>query len=422
MRACNRAAQNRLGVIAGCARQLSVHLSVQSSNEAGVTLNAGELGSVRVSSDWLADNRPESVNPVTLQRSSDCFGVSETYESPTLRQATIDKDGSLVIDWARRQGLDASDGASLFEKRTLLEGLTQSLQKPAVLRHPAKKAARVSAPRQHILWDSATLQNEFPSANYEEVMQSDEECLRWMEKVEAFGFCLLRGCPVGGDEVMRGEVAKIAQKAGNYMRNSIFGDFWRFDSNYTHADTAYSELALPPHVDGCYSYDPPGLQMLHCVEYGATGGLTELVDGFHALIALRDDHPEAFDLLQRYVLSFTYIEPGIELRNQTPAIVTDDYGVLRQIRYNDCDRDAFPLDAPLEIYEAWHLLSRILKRESARISFQLLPGTTLVFNNWRLLHARTSFTGKRVMVGCYINMEDFDSRLRVLRKTPASAS
>ena len=33
-----------------------------------------------------------------------------------------------------------------------------------------------------------------------------------------------------------------------------------------------------------------------------------------------------------------------------------------------------------------------------------------VFDNWRVLHGRTAFTGKRRMSGAYINRDDFISR------------
>ena len=43
----------------------------------------------------------------------------------------------------------------------------------------------------------------------------------------------------------------------------------------------------------------------------------------------------------------------------------------------------------------------------------LKPGELLIFNNWRILHGRGSFKGKRKMSGCYINMEDFESICKI---------
>ena len=44
--------------------------------------------------------------------------------------------------------------------------------------------------------------------------------------------------------------------------------------------------------------------------------------------------------------------------------------------------------------------------------YTLAPGDMLVFDNWRVLHGRGAFRGKRKMAGAYINREDFESRVR----------
>ena len=44
--------------------------------------------------------------------------------------------------------------------------------------------------------------------------------------------------------------------------------------------------------------------------------------------------------------------------------------------------------------------------------YTLKPGDMLVFDNWRVLHGRGAFRGKRKMAGAYVNREDFESRVR----------
>ena len=44
----------------------------------------------------------------------------------------------------------------------------------------------------------------------------------------------------------------------------------------------------------------------------------------------------------------------------------------------------------------------------------LRPGDALLFDNWRVLHGRLAYTGKRTLCGAYLNHEDFESRLRLL--------
>lgn len=39
--------------------------------------------------------------------------------------------------------------------------------------------------------------------------------------------------------------------------------------------------------------------------------------------------------------------------------------------------------------------------------FKLNPGTVCIIDNWRILHGRTEYTGKRQMVGCYVARNEF---------------
>ena len=55
-----------------------------------------------------------------------------------------------------------------------------------------------------------------------------------------------------------------------------------------------------------------------------------------------------------------------------------------------------------------------LQDEDLVATFGLNPGDVLITNNWRTLHGRTSFTGARVLSGCYISMDVFVSRSQAL--------
>lgn len=49
---------------------------------------------------------------------------------------------------------------------------------------------------------------------------------------------------------------------------------------------------------------------------------------------------------------------------------------------------------------------------------RLAPGDCLIFDNTRILHARTAFsvTGSRLLQGCYADMDGLASTLAVLRR------
>jgi trimethyllysine dioxygenase len=70
-----------------------------------------------------------------------------------------------------------------------------------------------------------------------------------------------------------------------------------------------------------------------------------------------------------------------------------------------------------------HALYRALKAfealaNDARLQWRhpLRPGEVLPFDNWRMLHGRAAYQGERRLCGTYLNREDFESRLRVLRR------
>ena len=54
-----------------------------------------------------------------------------------------------------------------------------------------------------------------------------------------------------------------------------------------------------------------------------------------------------------------------------------------------------------------------------RIRCRLCPGETVVFHNRRVLHGRCAFdpaSGYRRLDGCYVDWEETQSRIRVLRR------
>ena len=68
--------------------------------------------------------------------------------------------------------------------------------------------------------------------------------------------------------------------------------------------------------------------------------------------------------------------------------------------------------------ELWYAAARkwteILQMPEFEIRVQLVPGKPLIFDNWRMLHGRTAFTGNRRVCGGYIGMDDFMAMWRMV--------
>lgn len=347
---------------------------------------------------WLADHdhAPESLHPETGQRLVDTAAIP-----PDLRAASLalTEDGALLtVAW---------------------QGGRPASRLPAVFLHAmAAVGGREPAPAR-TPWARRDLEGALPSVAHAAVMAADGDGLRrWLEAVERHGFALVTGTPAT-PEATRALVERVG-----YIRHTIFGGFWDFTANMAFKDTAYTTMAIGPHTDGTYSIDPPGLQLFHCLAFAGSGGESTLVDGLKIAEILRRDDPEAFALLTTIGVTGQYLGDGVHLRATHPIIALDDRGEVGRIAYNNLDRAPFllPPDAMRGFYRALARFHALANDPALELAFRLEPGTALLFDNWRTLHGRRAYAGQRRLCGAYLNHEDFESRLRLLRSTPPPAA
>ena len=345
---------------------------------------------VRFAPFWLRDHchSSASLHPDTLQRQVDTFAIPTDIAAE--RVAIEDGGRTLRVRWRD------DDTSSVLPANFLLD--------------VARRDGREPAPRR-ALWDRAGMGGDFPSVSFAEVISNDTALARWLELVEEYGFALATDAPPTVDATKA-----IAERVG-YIRQTIFGGFWDFSANLAFKDTAYTPVAIGPHTDGTYSIDSPGYQMFHCLQHDGTGGENTLVDGFKVADSIRRTDPSAFEVLSSVRVPAHYLGDGVHLRAEHPIIGLDDRGDLRQVAYNNYDRAPFRLEGArmTEFYRALALWDRLVNAPEFEIAIKLKPGTVLLFDNWRTLHGRRAYTGFRRLCGAYLNKEDFDSRLRVLR-------
>ena len=379
--------------------------NLEQTNDHNVLLNSAKLvdGQVEVtwkhrtspaqfSPFWLRDHchANHSLNADTLQRQVDTFSIPQDIAPSKI--AIKNGGEALNIVW------ETDERISTFPAQFLW--------------NIAQDEGRARSPRRN-LWNRETMGKNFPSVPHEEVMGSDAGLLRWLSLVEEFGFALT----TGAEASMAGTEALV--KRVGYVRETIFGGMWEFSANMAFKDTAYTSVAIGPHTDGTYSKDSPGFQMFQCLQFDGSGGDSTLVDGFKVADTIRQSDPKAFELLSEVKVPAHYLGDGVHLQAVHPIITLDHNGDLTQIAYNNYDRAPFRLPAArmTEFYRALALFHRLINDPAYEISMRLLPGTVLFFDNWRTLHGRHAFNGHRHMCGAYLNMEDFQSKLRVLRSS-----
>jgi gamma-butyrobetaine dioxygenase len=129
---------------------------------------------------------------------------------------------------------------------------------------------------------------------------------------------------------------------------------------------------------------------------------------------------EAFDVLTRTAVPFGYRDRGTELRASQPLIQLSPRGRIRGVRFNN--RSARPLRLPYSevtaFYTAYRRWAALLAQPERQLNLRLAPGDCLIFDNTRILHARTAFsvTGRRHLQGCYADLDGLASTLAVLRR------
>lgn len=247
--------------------------------------------------------------------------------------------------------------------------------------------------------------------DYGDVVSNDQRLATWLSDVARFGFGLVHDVPTSSEGA-----ETLARRIG-YPRQTIFGDMWNLSSELTvHSDSAYSQTFLEPHTDGTYSQDAPGLQMFCCIEREGKGGESILVDGYATADRLRRTDRSTFDVLTKIEVRSHYVEPGIHLSAQRPVIRLNKLGAVEQISFNNYDRAPFrlPPGEDDDFYAAYSKFHELLNDRESWTVLRLNPGDALLFDNWRTLHGRMEYFGKRVFIGCYHNREDFESRRRVL--------
>ena len=231
----------------------------------------------------------------------------------------------------------------------------------------------------------------------------------FLKNLYDIGFCVIKNCKTQIETV-----ESIANKIG-YVRNSIFGGLWNFESNEDMADSAYTQDELRPHTDSTYSNDAPGLQLLLCCDYNATGGDSIMVDGFKIAEVIKNDDKEIFDILSNIEVPGKYVGDGVILEAKRPIFKLNSNKELIQVSFNNYDRTEFRIENKLMIkfYKAIKKFDSLANSPEFQWRHTLKSGELLIFNNWRVLHGRGSFKGKRKMAGCYINMEDFESACKI---------
>lgn len=348
---------------------------------------------------WLRDNCPcaECRDPRSGQKLFQIGALPAGLRVGSATDAAGDAASAVEVVWE-------PDGHRSSYPLAWLEGVRPGRNGHGDLRTEAGKE----------LWTAREVAGRLPEAGWEEYLGEPGVRARMLESVLRLGFMLLRGVP--GRE---GQVLEVAGTFG-YVRETNYGKLFDVRVEPDPNNLAFTSAAITPHTDNPYRDPVPTLQLLHCLVNNAAGGDSGLVDGFAAAAMLRREDPEAFDVLTRTPVPFVFRDAGTELRADRPLIDTDPLGRVREVRFNNRSIGTLRLaaDELEDFYAAYRTFAELLLRPELQLDLRLTPGDCLVFDNTRLLHARTAFAqdGARHLQGCYADLDGLASTLAVLRR------
>lgn len=342
---------------------------------------------------WLRDNCPHCRHATTAHR------VVETSAIAGAKPGSVEvtASGDLHVDWV-------DEHVSVYPAVWLRD-------------HDYSNGVRRQRIRP-VLWDASGA-SDLPAADYPTLLTDPAVKLTMMSGFRDHGVAILHGVPSEP-----GTVARVARHFGE-VRTTGWGTVFDVRAEPDANSVAYTNLPLVTHTDEAYRDPAPTIQLQHFLRTEAEGGETTLVDGFKVAADLRAERPDLFELLATVSLHFHFRDGGNEHEHDAPVIELDTAAEVRAVRYSNHSVQPFllPPEQTESFYDAYTTFGRMRESDRYRVTMRLGAGDLYMVDNRRVLHGRTGFRGggERHLQSCYIERDEFMSRLRVLARDSRSA-
>ena len=227
---------------------------------------------------------------------------------------------------------------------------------------------------------------------------------RCLERVERCGAVLARGAGADTERLIAAFEAE-----GLVVTETHFGriEDLRTD-NTTNRNTdqlGYTDAPVDLHTDQPFIARPPRFQMLHCMRPADEGGENALADAAAAARHLRSVDAHAFELLTTVAVRFHRVQKAFESLELRPILALGEDGELAQVRlsYFSYAPHRLPFADMEAFYRAYRRFVALVSDPAHQIRFALARGDFVLYDNYRMLHARTGFRGARWMRGVYFD-------------------
>lgn len=224
-----------------------------------------------------------------------------------------------------------------------------------------------------------------------------------IQRLDSHGLILVRGYHEDTESLI-----SLFEHANYRVRTTHFGriEDLRTD-NTTNQNTdqlGYTDAAIQLHTDQPFIDHPPRYQLLHCQTPAHHGGESFLVDALQAARYLQHTDTPTFLRLTTTPVRFHRKQKAFESLNVSP-ILTMNGTTGFQVRYSYFTMA--PHRRPFGEMEAWYRaynrFATLVRDRRYQYRFRLEAGDFVLYDNFRMLHARTGFSGPRWVKGVYFD-------------------
>lgn len=229
----------------------------------------------------------------------------------------------------------------------------------------------------------------------------------FLERLEREGAVLARSTSGKNDPDHTERLADQLAARGYSITTTHFGriEDLRTD-NTTNANTdqlGYTDAAIDLHTDQPFLEHPPRYQMLHAMRGADVGGASLLSDARAVAAWLEANDAEAHRTLTTTPVRFHRKQRQFERVLSSPILSKASVSEALQLRLSYFT--LAPLRLPFAELEGFHRaytrFVTLLRERAAR--FTLGPGDVLLYDNHRMAHGRTGFSGAPWVRGVYFD-------------------
>ncbi|GAA5990846.1 hypothetical protein JCM5350_005138 [Sporobolomyces pararoseus] len=368
--------------------------------------------SLSVPNLWLRDSsiHPSHVHPSSQQklfRTSDIPKRGKLIGYGVHELPGIAKGDCLVTEWSTPLETPGLDSKSLKLSVVEIEKLKALLQGGE---QESKVLGELPKPR---LWDRSELEQTLVKEDYKEFKQDDKVLLNVLDGLLKDGIVFLKNVPtIEKLGHTKPELKSLVERIGS-LRKTWYGDLWDVKAEPNSKNIAYTNLDLGLHMDLTHFDHPPRYQFLHSLlNSQIKGGESYFVDSFALAKHLYETSPSTFQTLCSEPVQFEYKNGPHWTRFGRPTfeLLPNSQHSLKAVNYSPpfqgnfvldrLDRDlkkgittSDDTDRLEELQESLKEFAKLCDDEEGkwRFSHQLEPGECVIFDNRRVLHARTAF-------------------------------